>query len=54
MASFMTKPAGAQIVNAVGPIRQVVKPDTDAPRRYLVIVPGSADKFGDPVQVQAD
>jgi YVTN family beta-propeller protein len=54
LASFLTNPAGAQIVNAVGPIRQVVTPDTDAPRRYLVIVSGSVDKLGSLVQVQAD
>jgi YVTN family beta-propeller protein len=52
LASFMTNPAGAAIVNAVGPIRQVVQGEVDAPRRYLVIVPGSARDPGKPVQVQ--
>jgi YVTN family beta-propeller protein len=53
LASFMTNPAGSAIVNAVGPIRQVVQGETDTPRRYLVIVPGSAAHLGKPVQVQA-
>jgi hypothetical protein len=26
LAQFMTNPAGAQVVNAVGPIRQIVDP----------------------------
>ncbi len=42
LANFTTNPAGAAIVNALGPIRQIVKPDASATRRYLVIV--SADK----------
>ena len=54
LASFMTNPAGAAIVNAIGPIRQVVRGEQSAPRRYLVIVPGPADKMGAPVQVQAE
>ena len=53
LATFMTNPAGSAIVNAVGPIRQVVRDGTGAPRRYLVIAPGSATKLGKPVQVQA-
>ena len=52
LAGFMTNPAGAAIVNAVGPIRQVVQGGADAPRRYLVIVPGSPTELGKPVQVQ--
>ena len=54
LASFMTNPAGAQIVNAVGPIRQIVRSDAEAPRRYLVIAPGSATRPGKPVQVQKE
>jgi YVTN family beta-propeller protein len=54
LASFMTNPAGAQIVNAVGPIRQVVRGGADAARRYLVILPGSTTYLGKPVQVQAE
>jgi YVTN family beta-propeller protein len=54
LASFMTNPAGAQIVNAVGPIRQIVRSGAEAPRRYLVIAPGSATQLGKPVQVQKE
>ena len=53
LASFMTNPAGAAIVNAVGPIRQIVQGEADARRRYLVIASGSAVQIGKPVQVQA-
>ncbi|MBP0495590.1 YncE family protein [Pararoseomonas indoligenes] len=52
LANFMTNPAGAAIVNAVGPIRQVVQGAAEGPRRYLVIVPGGAGAPGAPVQVQ--
>jgi YVTN family beta-propeller protein len=52
LQSFMTNPAGSAIVNAVGPIRQVVQGADRIPRRYLVIVPGTADDHGAPVQVQ--
>ena len=53
LASFMTNPAGAAIVNAIGPIRQVVQGDAKTERRYLVIAPGTAAQVGAPVQVQA-
>jgi len=53
LASFMTNPAGAAIVNAIGPIRQVVQTPSMTERRYLVIAPGTADQLGKPVQVQA-
>jgi YVTN family beta-propeller protein len=53
LAAFMTNPAGSAIVNAVGPIRQIVQNSTTAERRYLVIAPGEPAKFGDAVQVQA-
>jgi len=53
LASFMTNPAGAAIVNAVGPIRQLVVGEADAPRRYLVIVPGTPMDLGGPVQIQS-
>ncbi|GGF15703.1 hypothetical protein GCM10011611_21880 [Aliidongia dinghuensis] len=52
LASFMTNPAGAAIVNAIGPIRQVVQDDRKAERRYLVIAAGTAAEAGKPVQVQ--
>jgi YVTN family beta-propeller protein len=54
LAGFMTNPAGAAIVNAIGPIRQVVRGEADAPRRYLVIVAGTPMQLGKPVQVQVE
>jgi YVTN family beta-propeller protein len=53
LAAFMTNPAGAAIVNAVGPIRQIVQGEGEAPRRFLVISPGTAASPGAPVQLQA-
>jgi YVTN family beta-propeller protein len=54
IAQFMTNPAGAQIVNAVGPIRQVVDPEAPAvdDRRYLAILSVDNGKPGRAVQVQ--
>ena len=54
LASFMTNPAGSAIVNAIGPIRQIVQGGSanDA-RRYLVIAPAENGKPAAPVQVQA-
>jgi YVTN family beta-propeller protein len=52
LAAFMTNPAGAAIVNAAGPIRQVVQGEDKIVRRYLVIVPGTATEPGKPVQIQ--
>ena len=52
LASFMTNPAGAAIVNAIGPIRQITQGEADTPRRYLVILPGSGTGLGKPVQIQ--
>jgi YVTN family beta-propeller protein len=53
LAAFMTNPAGSAIVNAAGPIRQIVQDASEATRRYLVIAPGDAQKFGEAVQVQS-
>ncbi len=53
VAAFMTNPAGSAIVNAVGPIRQIVRGEDQTPRRFLVIVPGAVGNLGAPVQVQA-
>ena len=50
LAAFTTNPAGSAIVNAVGPIRQIVQADAAAERRYLVIAPATAGAT--PVQVQ--
>jgi YVTN family beta-propeller protein len=52
LASFTTNPAGAAIVSAVGPIRQIVQSDVKSDRRYLVLVSGTPDNLGSPVQVQ--
>ncbi|OWQ86122.1 hypothetical protein CDN98_14190 [Roseateles terrae] len=52
LANFMTNPAGAAIVNAVGPIRQIVQSDGVSPRRYLVIAPVVDGGPGKPVQTQ--
>jgi len=52
LAAFSTNPAGAAIVNAVGPIRQVVAPGGPSPRRYLVITPIKDGRLGIPVQLQ--
>jgi DNA-binding beta-propeller fold protein YncE len=53
LASFATNPVGSAIVNAVGPIRQLVQSEADTPRRYLVIVAGSVTHLGNSTQVQA-
>src|ERR1700726_2217294 len=54
LQGFMTNPAGAAIVNAIGPIRQVVRGEENTPRRYLVIVQGTPQNHGAPVQVQRE
>jgi YVTN family beta-propeller protein len=53
LANFVSNPAGAAIVNALGPIRQIVRADTAAARRYLVVVPVVDGQPGKPIQVQA-
>jgi YVTN family beta-propeller protein len=52
LSPFMTNPAGSAIVNAIGPIRQFVEAGGADQRQYLVIVPGTVDQPGAPVQVQ--
>jgi YVTN family beta-propeller protein len=54
LQGFMTNPAGAAIVNTIGPIRQLVRGESNNPRRYLVILPGSPDNHGGPIQVQSE
>ena len=49
LAAFTTNPAGSAIVDAVGPIRQIVQDETTDERRYLVI---TASGSATPVQVQ--
>ena len=48
LQGFMTNPAGAAIVNAIGPVRQLVRGEDKIPRRYLVILPGTPDNHGLP------
>ncbi|MCC8963275.1 YncE family protein [Bradyrhizobium sp. Pear76] len=53
LAALMTNPAGSAIVNATGPIRQIVQSAAKAERRYLVIASGEPAKLGAVVLVQA-
>jgi YVTN family beta-propeller protein len=53
LAAFMTNSAGSAVVNAVGPIRQVVRSADPVECRYLVIVSGTVGNVGAPVQIQA-
>jgi YVTN family beta-propeller protein len=52
LAAFMTNPAGAAIVNAAGPIRQIVQSESKTERRYLVISEGTVARPGKVVQLQ--
>jgi YVTN family beta-propeller protein len=52
VARFMTNPAGAAIVNAIGPLRKSVEGIQSSQRRYLVIAPLEGDTPVAPVQVQ--
>jgi YVTN family beta-propeller protein len=54
LQGFMTNPAGSAIVNAIGPIRQVVRGEDKMRRRYLVIAPGTAGAHGAVVQVEVE
>ena len=54
LAAFSTNPAGAAIVSADGPIRQLVRDSGQNARRYLVIAPGTPDHLGPVVQAQAN
>ena len=54
LAAFTTNPAGSAIVDAVGPIRQLVLNYSKTERRYLVIVSGSPANLGELVQVQRE
>jgi hypothetical protein len=53
LAAFMTNPSGSAIVNAVGPIRQILNGEDKTRRRYLVILFGTPSKPGRAVQIQA-
>ena len=52
LAKFMTNPAGSAIVNAVGPLRDVVTRAEGNARRYLVIATGDPATVGPAIQVQ--
>jgi YVTN family beta-propeller protein len=52
LAAFTANPAGSAIVNAVGPIRQIVQSGTSGTARHLVIAEGTADHPGMIVQRQ--
>ena len=52
LSGFMTNLAGAAMVIATGPIRQIVKSDATDLRRYLVVAEGTAAKIGAVVQRQ--
>jgi YVTN family beta-propeller protein len=54
LSGFMSNPAGAAIVNAIGPIRQVVRGEGEMTQRYLVIAPGTATEHRAPIQVQVE
>lgn len=52
LSAFTSNPAGAAIVAATGPIRQLVRDASSAERRYLVIAEGNPSQVGRVVQVQ--
>ena len=51
LASFTVNTAGAAVVNAIGPIRQLVQDALPAERRYLVIAPGLPGHLSAAVQI---
>jgi hypothetical protein len=54
LVRFQTNAAGAAVVNAVGPIRQIVRSKQRVERRYLAIMPADGATLGAPVQIQRD
>ena len=54
LQGFMANAAGSAVVNAIGPIRQIVRDRDKSQRRYLVIAPGIVGNLGAPVQVQTE
>jgi YVTN family beta-propeller protein len=53
LVAFVTNPAGAAIVDTLGPLRHFVAgPPDQKDRRYLVIVPTTSDEKKMPLQVQ--
>jgi hypothetical protein len=53
LAAFMSNPAGSAIVDAIGPIRQIVESEAKTERRYLVIAEGTVAAPGKVIQLQA-
>jgi YVTN family beta-propeller protein len=53
LSQFKANPAGAAIVNATGPIRQIVQSNAKDEKRYLVIAEGTAAQPGAVVQIEA-
>jgi DNA-binding beta-propeller fold protein YncE len=53
LSAFTTNPAGSAIVNATGPIRQVVRGEDQYSRRYFVIAPGTMTNPGRSIQVES-
>jgi hypothetical protein len=55
LTRFKTNPAGAAIVNTLGPLRHVVVgPSGQNDRRYLVIVPVDVGGEPEPAQIQLE
>jgi YVTN family beta-propeller protein len=54
LSAFTANPAGSAIVNATGPIRQIVRDGTRDQRRYLAIVAGTIAQTGALVQIQIE
>src|SRR2546425_10784186 len=53
LAAFTTNPAGAAVVDAIGPIRQIVRASTPAERRYPGIAAGTPAQPGPGGETQA-
>lgn len=53
LASFVTNPAGSAIVNAIGPIRQIVRGEGPDDRRYLAIMRAEGSTLASPAQIQS-
>jgi YVTN family beta-propeller protein len=54
LSAFTTNAAGSAIVNANGPIRQLVREGASQERRFLVIAPGRPENVQAPVQIQSE
>jgi hypothetical protein len=52
LSQFTANPAGAAIVNAIGPIRQIVQTKDDEARRFLVIASQPISSATTVIQVQ--